>query len=298
MPANPPVSPAAMLITPAELAALRDAREALVILDARFEKGAGGAWAEPDADRIPGALFVDIPTELSGKSSPLAGKRPLPEVRALQESARRWGINKNSVVVVYDQNKNVQAARVWWVLRWAGVRDVRLLDGGFKAWVKAGYPVTRETKAPAIGNVSLAGDNLPVADADGAAANAVGGIGILIDARSRESYVGVPNEAGKPPAGHIPGALNAPSGNNLEPDGRFRPLEELKALYDGLGIDGSRPVVVYCGSGIAATHDIFALHLIGYSAALFPGSWSAWSADPARPVAVGDDAVSGARAQA
>jgi thiosulfate/3-mercaptopyruvate sulfurtransferase len=187
--------------------------------------------------------------------------------------------------VVYDDNRNLHAGRAWWVLRWAGVAGTRLLDGGLDAWIAAGLSTTTDIVLPAPGDITLDGGHLPVLDADAAAALA--DTAILIDARNTDAYLGGPVRPGEAPSGHIPGALSAPTTENLAANGTLAAAEALRKRFAALGIDGTGPVGVYCGGGVAASHEIAALASIGITAALFPGSWSAWSSDPSRPVATG-----------
>ncbi|MFC7582589.1 sulfurtransferase [Nonomuraea antimicrobica] len=185
-------------------------------------------------------------------------------------------------VVIYDAVGNLAAARAWWLLRWAGLRDVRLLDGGLAAWTAAGHPLEPGEVVPEPGNVVLGSGGLPVLDADGAAALAVRGV--LLDARAGERYRGE-TEPVDARAGHIPGAVSAPTGENLAPDQRFRPAPELAARYLDLGVTAGSEIGVYCGSGVTAAHTVYALEQIGVRAALYAGSWSQWSSDATRPVA-------------
>jgi thiosulfate/3-mercaptopyruvate sulfurtransferase len=277
-----------VLIAAAELAALLDARTPVVLLDIRDEPGAPSAAAQ-ERPRIPGAVAAYLATEFSGPPTALGGRRPLPDIAALQAHARRWGIDPGSAVVVYDDNSGAQAARAWWTLRWAGVDNVRLLDGGLAAWREGGRPTTTVVPEPRAGSVVLSAGHLPTIEADHAATLAARAV--LLDARGRAAYLGAPAQPGKPPSGHIPGAISAPSGDNIAADGCFRSTADLRAHFATLGVFGHRPIGVYCGSGNAAAHEIAALSAIGIEAALYVGSWSAWSADPARPVAVGDDAA-------
>jgi thiosulfate/3-mercaptopyruvate sulfurtransferase len=268
---------ARVLITPEALSRLRGA----AILAVRNPRG-----DESRTPRIPGAIDVDLPGELASPGGGTRGSRPLPEIAALQAHARGWGLRQGQTVIVYDHDRGLQAARGWWVLRWAGIADVRLLDGGFTAWKAAGLAVVAEAPAaPAPGDVILSPGHLPVLDADGAAALARSGV--LLDSRIRPNYVGATVAAGMPKRGHIPGALSAPAADNLTEAGPFAEAETLHHIYAALGADGTRPVGVYCGAGISAAHDVLALASLGIPAAMFPGSWSAWSADPARPAAVG-----------
>jgi thiosulfate/3-mercaptopyruvate sulfurtransferase len=257
-----------------------------VLLDVRWALGDPHGREHHREGHVPGAVYVDLGTELAAHPTDATqGRHPLPDVADLQAAARRWGISAGRPVVVYDATGGLAAARAWWLLRWAGLTDVRLLDGGFPAWTAGGNPIeSGPGPEPEPGDVELSGGHLPVLDADGAAALAR--TGLLLDARAAERYRGEV-EPIDPRAGHIPGAVSAPTGDNLAPDGRFRPTDELRARFAALGAAGQ--VGVYCGSGVTAAHEIAALAAIGVDAALYPGSWSAWSSDPDRPVATGPD---------
>jgi thiosulfate/3-mercaptopyruvate sulfurtransferase len=162
---------------------------------------------------------------------------------------------------------------------------VLILDGGLAAWTAAGGPVETGDVVPAPGDVVLSGGGMPVLDADAAAALA-DGAGLLLDARSGERFRGEV-EPVDPQAGHVPGAVSAPTTENLDADGRFLPAAVMTERFAGLGADRGRTVGVYCGSGVTAAHEVAALAVAGVDAALWPGSWSQWSADPDRPVATG-----------
>lgn len=255
----------------------------LVLLDVRWALG------DPDGRRhyldghIPGAVFVDLETELAAPPSPKHGRHPLPVLADLQAAARRWGISASSRVVVYDATGGTAAARAWWLLRWGGLTDVRLLDGGWTAWRASGADVaTGDSAAPEPGDVELSGGGMPIIDIDAAAAWPDNGV--LLDARAGERYRGE-TEPIDPRAGHIPGAVSAPTTANLTADGHFLATEELRQRFADLA--GDRRVAVYCGSGVNAAHQIAALAVAGVDAALYPGSWSQWSSDPERPAATG-----------
>jgi thiosulfate/3-mercaptopyruvate sulfurtransferase len=257
-----------------------------VVLDVRWRLGDPHGREHYLKEHIPGAVYVDLDTELAAPPTPEGGRHPLPDPARLQAAARRWGVTASRPVVVYDDNGNTAAARAWWLLRWAGVERVTLLDGALGAWRTAGLPTeSGEPEPPAPGDILLAPGRLPVLDADAAAEVARGGV--LLDARSADRYRGE-NEPVDPRAGHIPGALSAPTGDNLNPDGTFQDVEQLALRFAALGADDATEVGVYCGSGVTAAHQIAALAHAGIPAALYPGSWSAWSADPARPVARGE----------
>ncbi len=237
---------------------------------------------------IPGALDVYLATDFSGAPTKAGGKRPLPDIKTFEANARKWGVKPDSLVVVYDDTSGAQASRAWWTFRWGGFDNVRILDGGTVAWKAAGRALADlPASAPGGGTVSMTSGNMPTIEADDA--QTLAREGVLLDARGKAAYVGAPAEPGKPAAGHIPGAILAPSAGNIGPDALFKPHEELCVSFSELGADGSRRVGVYCGSGNAAAHKIAALHAAGVEAALYVGSWSAWSADPDRPVATGTE---------
>uniref|UniRef100_UPI000829F127 sulfurtransferase n=1 Tax=Nocardia xishanensis TaxID=238964 RepID=UPI000829F127 len=262
-----------------------DLRQALAdrrfrLLDVRWALG------DPDGPQhyldghIPGAVFVDLETELAAPPSPARGRHPLPDIGQLEKCARSWGIRTGDPVVVYDATGGMAAARAWWLLRWAGLDDVRILDGGLPAWTsEGGELVSGAEPDPEPGDVELRPGRLPVVDADAVAKWK----GVLLDARAGERYRGEV-EPVDPKAGHIPGAVSAPTAENLDADGRFRAAAELRERFAGFG---SGPVAVYCGSGITAAHQVAALAVAGVEAALYPGSWSQWSNDPKRQVATG-----------
>ncbi|MFC5675920.1 sulfurtransferase [Aeromicrobium endophyticum] len=254
-----------------------------VVLDVRWTLGGPPGHGEYLKGHVPGAVYVNLDTELAAHGAPTDGRHPLPDVAALQRSARRWGVSGGASVVVYDGGGNLAAARAWWLLRWAGVSDVRLLDGALPAWVAAGRELESVDVVPAPGTVELTAGSLPTLDVDDVATFA--GTGVLLDARAPERFRGE-IEPVDPKAGHVPGATSAPTGGNLDADGRFLPAEQLRARFKGLGVDASTPVGVYCGSGVTAAHQAAALAIAGVDAALYPGSWSQWS-NLDRPVATG-----------
>jgi len=282
------------LITPDELAEAMGGPRPPVLLDARYNLTGPSAREEYARGHLPGAVFVDVDTELSGPRDPrgVGGRHPLPDPRHLQEVLRRAGVRAGHPVVAYDGGSGgMAAARVWWLLRWAGHEAVAVLDGGYAAWVAAGYPVTREVPEPEPGDVVVRPGGMPVVDAEGAAALA--DTGVLLDARAAERYRGEV-EPVDPRAGHIPGARNAPFVEHVGPDGRWRTAEQLRERFTALGVEPDGPVGAYCGSGVSACAVVLALEVAGLTtadrpAALYPGSWSEWSSDPARPVATGDD---------
>jgi thiosulfate/3-mercaptopyruvate sulfurtransferase len=243
---------------------------------------------EHDAGHVPGAVYVDLDTELAGPPGP-AGRHPLPDPDVVEETLQRAGAGPDSEIVVYDGGDGMAAARAWWVLRWAGLRPdrVAVLDGGWPAWVAAGGEVSRVgggVRRP--GDLRISAGSMPVLTAEAAAGIAGSGEGVLLDGRAAERYRGE-TEPIDPVAGHIPGAINTPTGQNLADDGRFLDPATLRGRFIAAGVDPDRPVATYCGSGVTAAHNIVALTLAGFAPALYPGSWSQWSNQPERPVATG-----------
>jgi len=274
----------AVLIDVDELRTLLAERSDVVLLDVRW------SLAEPDGHRayglghLPAAHFVDLDRDLAGHASPAEGRHPLPDIEGLQASARRWGIDDGDAVVVYDDSGGTSAARAWWLLRWAGHTDVRILDGGLRSWVDDGGILEDGDVQVAPGTVVLTPGHMPVTDAEGAAS--FSSHGVLIDARSGERYRGE-SEPIDPRAGHVPGAVSVPTSDTIREDDRLRSESELTERFAAVGVAADTEVAVYCGSGVTAAHEIAALETIGVRATLYPGSWSQWSADSARPVATG-----------
>jgi thiosulfate/3-mercaptopyruvate sulfurtransferase len=213
----------------------------------------------------------------------------LPDPAALQRALRAAGVRTGHPVVVYDGGEGMAAARAWWTLRWAGHRPVRLLDGGYPAWVAAGQPVSTDPPEPTPGDVEVRPGALPVLDAR-AAAELAAADGVLIDVRAAPRYRGE-SEPVDPVAGHIPGAVNLPTTEHVEPGGRLRAADALRSRFAQVGVEPGVRVGAYCGSGVTAAHTVLALHLAGRpDAALYVGSWSDWVTDPARPVATTSEA--------
>ncbi|MFJ2566484.1 MULTISPECIES: sulfurtransferase [unclassified Streptomyces] len=261
-----------------------------VLLDVRWQLSlAAAAGVAPfdgraahAAGHIPGAVFVDLDRELA--SAPGGnGRHPLPDLEVFGAAMRRAGVSADRPVVVHDGGQGWAAARAWWLLRWTGHPDVRFLDGGLVAWEG---PLETAVPEPAEGDFVPRPGALPLLDADAAAALARSGV--LFDARAGERYRGEV-EPIDPVGGHIPGAVSAPTTENAGPDGKFLPAGELRARFAALGAAEGRGVGVYCGSGVSAAHEVLALAVAGIPAALYVGSWSEWSSDPSRPVAVGPD---------
>jgi thiosulfate/3-mercaptopyruvate sulfurtransferase len=264
---------------------LRAGLAGVTVLDARWRL-AGRPGREDYAEgHIPGAAFIDLDTELAGPPGP-HGRHPLPHPASLQAALRAKGVTDEKPVVVYDAGDGQAAARAWWILRWAGHRDTRVLDGGFAAWIAKGHPITAEMPKTPEGNIRVKPGSMPSLTADEAAATAT--TGTLVDARVAPRFRGEV-EPVDPVAGHIPGAVNRPTAGNTADDGRLRTKAELQDEFAKAGVRDGVPVGAYCGSGVTAAHTVLALHRAGRTdAALYVGSWSDWVTDPTRPVATGD----------
>lgn len=268
-----------------DVAGLAGALPGATVLDVRYRMGGPPGREEFLAGHIPGASYVDLDHDLAAPPGP-GGRHPLPDDADFEAAMRKVGVSDARPVVVYDDWAGHAAARCWWLLRFHGHTDVRVLDGGWSAWVAAGRPSETGPATPEPGDFHARPGQAPVVDAATVQHKAV-----VIDARSAERFRGEV-EPIDPVAGHIPGAVNVPTARNLREDGRFRSPDELAATYAEVGAVPGTDVAAYCGSGVTATHDVLALEVAGVRAALYPGSWSEWVADPSRPVETGDRATS------
>lgn len=271
------------LIQADELAAELASDTPPLVLDVRWTLTGGadpGAYAD---GHIPGAVFVDLEQAFSAPPGP-EGRHPLPDAERVQRAARVAGVSADRPVVTYDAGDHMPAGRAWWILRYYGHPDVRVLDGGLPAWRAAGHSVDTAPADPPPGTFIATPGHMPLLDAEAAAELAR--TGILLDARAPERYRGE-TEPMDPVAGHIPGAINAPTTDDTDESGRFRPAADLAAHYAALGAKPGTEVAAYCGSGISAARQVLALHAAGIPAGLYLGSWSNWIADPNRPIATG-----------
>lgn len=278
------------LISPADLAARLDDPN-VVIVDCRHD------LMNPEAGRdgyaaghIQHALFANMDTQLSGvkqgADGVFRGRHPLPERADLIEALRSWGISAGTQVVAYDAHGGMFAARLWWLLRWVGHSAVAVLDGGLAAWTAQGLPMSDAVPSPRRGTITEQAPLVTTVSAADVLDNLAGGAKTVIDARAPDRFRGE-NETMDPVGGHIPGAKNRFFKDNLDANGRFKPADQLKADFSAL-VDDPAAAIMQCGSGVTACHNLLALEVAGMpGAALYPGSWSEWSADPARPVATG-----------
>ena len=253
----------------------------VTLLDVRYELGGQPGRPEFEAGHLPGAAYVDLGTDLAGEPGP-RGRHPLPETDVFLAAMRRAGVRQGRPVVVYDDWEGRAAARCWWLLRHHGHDDVRVLDGGWSAWRAASGEVEKGPEPPrSAGDLVGAPGSMPVVDSLSAM-----GVSVLVDARAPERYRGE-TEPVDPVAGRVPGAVNVPTAHNLDGTGRFLSAEELREVYASVGAADGVDVATYCGSGVTACHNLLALEVAGVRGALYPGSWSEWVADDARPVETG-----------
>lgn len=280
------------LISVEDLAAALASANPPLVFDVRFPPASAGRAAYQD-EHIPGAVFLDRDEVLAGPPAttpgPTGGRHPLPDPTALESALQRLGVDADHPVVVYDEGTvppGGSVARAWWILRWAGHPDVRVLDGGFAAWKREGRPTSNEAVEKKRGSFRVRPGALPLLDAAGAAETAA--TGALIDARAAVRFRGE-QEPLDPVAGHIPGARNLLFADLVGDDGRFLRAAEIRAKVAEVVGDADR-VGTYCGSGITAAHLALAMTHAGYETpALYVGSWSEWITDPGRPIAKGPE---------
>ena len=261
-------------------------RPDLVVFDCRHEltnpECGPKAYAE---SHIPGARFAHVDRDLAGPLTGKNGRHPLPDPNLFIAWLGRMGVANGSQVVCYDQAGGTYAARLWWMLRWLGHRQVAVVDGGWQAWTGAGHPVTKDLPTPKPVKFSGKPDRSWV-DAATVVKQLDSPDMVLIDARSNDRFHGR-NETIDPVAGHIPGAVNRFFKDNLNAQGFFKSPEQLGAEFATLvGEAAPTKVVHQCGSGVSACHNLLAMEIAGIKGTrLYPGSWSEWIADPSRPVA-------------
>lgn len=279
-----------VLIGAEELRRRMEGGDPPAVLDVRWRIDAPDGHRAYLAGHIPEAVYVSLEDELSDHRVSGRGRHPLPSGSGLQAAARRWGLRQGRPVVVYDDWNRAGSARAWWVLTAAGLGDVRILDGGLPAWTGAGGELEHGAVVPAPGDVTVTQSDLYRGAMATLTAEQVtsGEAASLFDARAPERFRGEV-EPVDPIAGHIPGARNLPSVAVLDERGRFRTAADIESLVAG----AARPLGVYCGSGVTAAVVIAALSTLGVEAALFPGSWSQWSGEPGRSIALGDEAPRG-----
>ena len=277
------------LIEAAQLKNDLESDKDLLLFDCRFDLVNPKAGYESYLDgHIPSAIYVDVDHDLSSEKNGQNGRHPLPTIEQWVKTCTSLGITKNSQVVIYDNQSCIFAARMWWMLRATGHNHVRLLNGGYGSWSAAGFssektdnlrpnnPATSATDTDGFMGAVLASDVLN---------NLSSKKFVVLDARSADRFRGE-NETLDPVGGHIPGAINRFFKNNLDAKGQFKSADVLaKEFKDLIGATPSESIIHQCGSGITACHNMFAMELAGMSSSMiYPGSWSEWCADPARPI--------------
>jgi thiosulfate/3-mercaptopyruvate sulfurtransferase len=276
------------LISTAELAAHLD-DPTFVIVDVRHDLAQPDTWGETQyrAGHIPGARFVHMDRDLSAPKTGRNGRHPLPSPEACAALFGRLGIDAGKQVVVYDSGGAMYAPRLWWMLRWLGHDAVAVLDGGIAKWTRERRPVTREIPSVSPATFAIRGVG-PTVSADDVLANLGKGSLTLVDARGAERFRG-DVELIDPVAGHIPGSVNRPYTENVLPDGTFKKPDALRDEFATvIGTVAPATIVNTCGSGVSACHNLLAMELAGITGTqLYPGSWSEWCSDPARPIARG-----------
>ena len=264
-------------------------REDLTLFDCRFDLG-NVSWGETEYARahLPGALYLHLDRDLSSPISAQSGRHPLPDPGSFAARLAELGVMPESQIVAYDQGNGAYGARLWWLARWIGLRNVAVLDGGIAAWRAAGLPLETavRTPKPSAFTPTVTPNAWVTSDDVDELRQRPGNL--LVDARGAERFAGR-NETLDPVAGHVPGARNRPFLDNLGADGRFLPADVLRQQFTTLlGSTNASSVVAMCGSGVTACHNLLALEHAGFSGArLYAGSWSEWIRDPRRPVATG-----------
>ena len=237
------------------------------------------------AGHLPGAFFMHLDRDLSGEKTGKNGRHPLPDPQIFARKLGLAGVSRQTQVVVYDDAGGMMAGRMWWLLRWLGHDRVAVLDGGINRWLKEGRPLSSEAPMSPPADFVVEQRNW-VVSADQVLANIDRAEFCVIDARAPDRFHGE-NETMDTVGGHIPGARNRFFRDNLDAEACFRSAAELRSEYLGLlaGVEPER-VVMQCGSGVTACHNLLAMEIAGlHGARLYPGSWSEWCSDPARPVA-------------
>jgi len=269
---------------------LRDSAPNLVLLDARhdlFDATLGSQKFEEG--HLPGAQFISMDRDMGGQKSGLNGRHPLPNRADVIAALRALGVSDGQQVVVYDQCEGMHASRAWWTLKWLGHHDVAVLDGGVRAWQAAGGELEPGWPAQAApGNLTDRGEDMPVVTYEDVLQNVSTGKRLVVDARAEDRFAGQ-NETLDPIGGHIPGAINRCFKQNLNADGTFKTADQLMVEFQAqIGHRRAEYLIMQCGSGVSACHNLLVLDMIGLGTApLYVGSWSEWCSREGAPVATG-----------
>ncbi|EEI26112.1 MULTISPECIES: sulfurtransferase [Corynebacterium] len=274
-----------ILVTPEELKANLQKGGKQILLHAMYEETRSDGFAMFNASHIPTALFCDAANALAGTPSKLGGRNPLPNPDILQRWFDRWGLGDDHHVICYDEARGILAARAWFVLRWAGVKNVSVLDGGLTKWRELKYPRMGGPGNPrSLGALKVDPGHMPIVTTEDVKKHS----GLLVDTRGRNRFTGK-TERLDLKAGHIPGAVNVPTADFLNEDGTFKDPQVIRQAFDSKGITDASDVIIYSGSGLHSAQGLIAMELAGLpGAATYLGGWSQWCADPKNPVATGD----------
>jgi thiosulfate/3-mercaptopyruvate sulfurtransferase len=259
----------------------------VLVCDCRFDLNDLGAGRRAYREaHIPGAVYVDLDRDMSAAPNGQNGRHPLPDRLAFAARMAALGVRRDRLVVCYDTSGGFYASRLWWMMRWLGHGQAAVLDGGLDAWTSAGLPLRQGDEQAPPGDLTTSADPaMPLIDVAGIEANLEGRDLLVVDARSAARFHGEPHPLDTA-SGHIPGASNRFFQLNLTPEGRFKPADALAAEFAAM-LGGTSPdkIVHQCGSGVTATHNLLAMEVAGLEGSrLYPGSWSEWTSDPARPI--------------
>lgn len=270
-----------VLLSAIELSRLIYRAGGVSLLAVHWEKKEGGGYQRYQSEHIPTAQFCDPAIRLSGVPGSQLGRNPLPSAEQVQEAVDQWGLRDNYPIVVYDESRGLFAARAWWTLRWAGINNVRILDGGLKAWEKIERPIVGGPGNLAVeGNITVRTQQLPTATIEQVKDHS----GILLDARDARRFAGI-REVLDLKAGHIPGAVNLPTTEVLNDDYTIRSVDEVREAFANVGVTSAENVIVYSGSGNHSAQLIAAMEYAGLGIPThYVGGWSQWSGDPQNPV--------------
>ncbi len=277
------------LVTTEDLAAHLDDPN-WVVFDCRFTLSDPGAGRQAyEKAHIPGARYVHLDDDLSAPMGETTGRHPLPDPAAFTEKLCQWGVGVNRQVVVYDDSYGAIACRMWWMLRWLGHPGVALLDGGYPKWAREKRPLDAAMPSPRKAACACLPEPSQIVTADDVLRASRTGDALILDARPDRRFTGE-YEPVDPVPGHVPGAINVQFEDNLDMDGTFLPPEALRENYQAL-LQGKPAwqAIHMCGSGVTACHNVLAMEIAGLPGSrLYPGSWSEWITDPARPIATGE----------
>lgn len=274
-----------ILVSPQELQDSLQSGGKQMLLHAMYEESRTDGFALFNAGHIPTAQFCDAANALAGTPSKEDGRNPLPNATILQRWFDRWGLSEDRPIICYDEARGILAARAWFVLKWAGVNNVKVLDGGLTKWRELGYPVMGGPgNPPSQGRITVDPGHMPIVTTEDVKKHS----GLLVDTRGRNRFTGK-TERLDLKAGHIPGAVNVPTAAFLNDDSTFKDPQVIREAFVSKGVKDGSEVILYSGSGLHSAQGLIAMELAGLTgAATYLGGWSMWCADPSNPVATGE----------